>query len=248
MFEAHVIQSVQYCTYFLYSCKENAGKWKAWGKAFLALLIFANTSLYKQRHGFQKIYRTLQALVKVFLFSCVLFMILWQTVPARCVPGCFFFGFFVPCIFLLAVTGGRARICIPFKEPSNRFPASRNRFLLAVTGCRALICKPFKEPRNRFSAWRAGTRQTYLMYRPARLHRLAQSIPWNRFLGTLNVEKYGLWLVTHTFSTVSSGTYFNDQGHIGQGRIIMSAILTSPEKSLVQKQIETVHFRYYCFQ
>ncbi len=31
-----------------------------------------------------------------------------------------------------------------------------------------------------------------LSYRPARLHRLAESIPRNRFLGSLNVYKYGL--------------------------------------------------------
>jgi hypothetical protein len=31
-----------------------------------------------------------------------------------------------------------------------------------------------------------------MTYRSARLHRLAESIPWNRFLGFLNVHKYGL--------------------------------------------------------
>ncbi len=46
---------------------------------------------------------------------------------------------------------------------------------------RARICKPFNEPRNRFPAWRAGTT------------RLAESIPWHRFLGSLNVYRYGLW-------------------------------------------------------
>ncbi len=35
-------------------------------------------------------------------------------------------------------------------------------------------------------------RQPYLMYQPAGLHRLAESIPWNRFLGSLNVYKFGL--------------------------------------------------------
>ncbi len=34
-------------------------------------------------------------------------------------------------------------------------------------------------------------RQPYLMYRPDR-YRLAESIPWNRFLGSLNVYKYRL--------------------------------------------------------
>jgi hypothetical protein len=31
-----------------------------------------------------------------------------------------------------------------------------------------------------------------LSYRPARLHRLAEFIPWNRFPGPINVLKYGV--------------------------------------------------------
>jgi hypothetical protein len=40
-----------------------------------------------------------------------------------------------------------------------------------------------------------GTRNRVVMrllYLPARLHRLAEFIPWNRFLGSINVYKYGL--------------------------------------------------------
>jgi hypothetical protein len=37
-----------------------------------------------------------------------------------------------------------------------------------------------------------SVRQPYLSYRPARLHRLAESVPRNRFLGPINVYKYGL--------------------------------------------------------
>jgi hypothetical protein len=44
--------------------------------------------------------------------------------------------------------------------------------------------------RYRFSAWRAGTKP-YLSYWPARLHRLAKSIPRNRCLGSINFYKYG---------------------------------------------------------
>jgi hypothetical protein len=55
----------------------------------------------------------------------------------------------------------------------------------------ARICRSFKETRYRFSAWRAGTKP-YLSYWPARLHRLAKSIPRNRCLGSINVYKYGL--------------------------------------------------------
>jgi hypothetical protein len=35
-------------------------------------------------------------------------------------------------------------------------------------------------------------RQPSLTYRLARLHRLVESIPWNRFHGSLNVYKFGL--------------------------------------------------------
>ncbi len=36
-------------------------------------------------------------------------------------------------------------------------------------------------------------RQPYLSYRPARLHRLAESVPRNRFLDSFIVYKYGFW-------------------------------------------------------
>jgi hypothetical protein len=32
-----------------------------------------------------------------------------------------------------------------------------------------------------------------LLYRPARLHRLTEFIPWNRFRGPIHVQKYQLW-------------------------------------------------------
>ncbi len=35
--------------------------------------------------------------------------------------------------------------------------------------------------------------QPYLTHRPSRLHGLAESITWNRFLSSLNVCKFGLW-------------------------------------------------------
>ncbi len=57
---------------------------------------------------------------------------------------------------------------------------------------RARICRSFKGTRYWFSAWRAGTKP-YLSYWPARLHRLAKSIPRNRCLGSINVYKYGFW-------------------------------------------------------
>ncbi len=57
----------------------------------------------------------------------------------------------------------------------------------------ARICKPNKESRNRFPV-----RQPYLSYRTAMLHMLAESTPRNRFLGSINVYKYGPWLAGTT--------------------------------------------------
>ncbi len=60
---------------------------------------------------------------------------------------------------------------------------------------RARICKLFKEPRNQFGQAGGPVGQFYFSYRPARgciVHRLAESVPRNRFLVSLNVYKYGL--------------------------------------------------------
>ncbi len=46
-------------------------------------------------------------------------------------------------------------------------------------------------------------RQPYLSYRPARLHRLAESIHRNRFLGSLNVYKYEHWVGEDLHSTLA---------------------------------------------
>jgi hypothetical protein len=58
---------------------------------------------------------------------------------------------------------------------------------------RARICKPFKEP-GIDSQPGQSVRQPYLLYRLARVHKLAESIPRNRFLGSINIYKYGLRL------------------------------------------------------
>jgi hypothetical protein len=71
---------------------------------------------------------------------------------------------------------------------------------------RARICRSCKETRYRFSGWRAGTKP-YLSYWPARLHWLAKSIPRNRFLGSINVYKYGLRIVIDSASLCSLSPY-----------------------------------------
>jgi hypothetical protein len=55
-----------------------------------------------------------------------------------------------------------------------------------------------KKPVLKFynNIWGMGARNRVgigLSYRPARLHRLAELIPWNQFLSSLKVKKFGLW-------------------------------------------------------
>jgi hypothetical protein len=48
--------------------------------------------------------------------------------------------------------------------------------------------------------------QPYSTYRPVRLHRLTESMPWNRLLGFLNIYKFGLWTIptkTENFNLVN---------------------------------------------
>jgi hypothetical protein len=41
-----------------------------------------------------------------------------------------------------------------------------------------------------------------LLYRPARLHSLAEFIPWNRFRGPIHVQKYQLWAAIQTRGSI----------------------------------------------
>jgi hypothetical protein len=40
-----------------------------------------------------------------------------------------------------------------------------------------------------------------LGYRPSRLHRLAESIPWKQFLSSLKFKKYRLWTGNYSFAS-----------------------------------------------
>jgi hypothetical protein len=92
---------------------------------------------------------------------------------------------------------GGGRVPIPTRGHTLWYSIFTFYFLLCGRAC---ICKPFKEPRKRFPAWRVGTTTLFVVparqatsYRPARLHRLVESISRNRFLGFINVYKYGLY-------------------------------------------------------
>jgi hypothetical protein len=76
--------------------------------------------------------------------------------------------------------------CAGFLEQSM---GARNRVVIGLSyrPARAGILKQSRGARNRV--------EIGLSYRPARLHRLAEFIPCrNRFLGFINVYKYGFWL------------------------------------------------------
>ncbi len=45
-----------------------------------------------------------------------------------------------------------------------------------------------------------------LSYRPARLHRLAEFIPWNQFRGHRHVKKYGLCICDYTRKKITYRT------------------------------------------
>ncbi len=61
------------------------------------------------------------------------------------------------------------------------------------TEFRAQICKHLRNSGNRFQGIdSASLVGRYAITRHTRLHRLAELIPWNRFLDSLNVYKFGL--------------------------------------------------------
>jgi hypothetical protein len=94
--------------------------------------------------------------------------------------------------------GARARICKRLWRPGidseDSIPPA---YVAWRAGTTNRVVVPARQAGNRFLNRFTNTVSGYvrLSYRSARLHRLAESIPWNRCLGSLNVYKYGLWLV-----------------------------------------------------
>jgi len=75
------------------------------------------------------------------------------------------------------------------------------------------ICKRLRSPGiDSYVAWRAGTTNR-IMYRPARVHRLAETIPRNQFLGSLNVYKFGLWILRHIYIIYIYRSFPSSGGH-----------------------------------
>ena len=80
-----------------------------------------------------------------------------------------------------------SRLCIWLILSLKKWLSSRSWQWLGLD-VRARICKPRKR-----GAARRAIRQPYLTFWPARLKRLAESIPWNQFLNSLKVYKFGLY-------------------------------------------------------
>ncbi len=72
----------------------------------------------------------------------------------------------------------------------------------------ARIFKTFSRAQESIPSLVGPVRQSYLTYRPARLQRLEESIPLNRFLGSLNVYKFGLCNMLHSTSHHSPPVLF----------------------------------------
>jgi hypothetical protein len=116
------------------------------------------------------------------------------------------------------------------------------------------ICKPSKETRNWFPAWWTGIRQPYLSYRPARLHRLADSINRNRFLASLNIYKYGLRSSTQcTMSSpdtlfISSAAYTNSNPERQDGHLAHTLLrmLFTDQKKRVLPQFNDHFCNLWC--
>jgi hypothetical protein len=67
-------------------------------------------------------------------------------------------------------------------------------FVMGVIGAQGRLLSPYLSTFKGIDSERGGpVRQPYFSYRLAMLDRLAEPIPRNRFLGSLNVYKYGLW-------------------------------------------------------
>jgi hypothetical protein len=70
-----------------------------------------------------------------------------------------------------------------FKEPKNQFQGTNS----------ARLCSPAGRYDNPIPTRFQAPHGLLINSSAARLNSLAELIPWNRFLGSLNIYKYGLW-------------------------------------------------------
>ncbi len=108
------------------------------------------------------------------------------------------------CVFLLDILWWTGHYTLLSWSP----PPPPHQYLMHAESSEAVFVNLLRSP-GTDSQPGGPVRQPYLLYRPVRLHRLAESIPWNLFLGSLNVYKYGLWGcgIQHTWPTDSHFTH-----------------------------------------
>ncbi len=68
--------------------------------------------------------------------------------------------------------------------------------------------------------------------RPAGLHRLAEFIPWNRFLGSINVQKFGLCLYGNSFTFRAIHSLSGQSIHFQGNPFTFRAIHSLSEESI----------------
>jgi hypothetical protein len=117
----------------------------------------------------------------------------------------------IPLDYVAWRAGTTNRVVVPARQAGNRFRGSlkrstntgsepsRKEVMQWWSDHQSPYLGSFKETRTRFQPG-GPVRQPYFSYRPVGLHRLAKSIPRNRFLGSINVYKYGLWADKLTLS------------------------------------------------
>ncbi len=82
----------------------------------------------------------------------------------------------------------------------------------------------------------------------ARLHSLAESVPWNRFLGFLKVKKFGLWLWgKNQFLVLSRNQIRNRIGHVHKMLIVELVSTFHPLDALINTSSFPRGREYTCF-
>jgi hypothetical protein len=83
---------------------------------------------------------------------------------------------------------------------------------------------------------------------PSRLHRLLESIPWNRFLGSLNVYKLGLsWRTLEGRARVICGSESVKRGTGMLGKHLSLQMSLHKPAALSKREVQVRHTRNHYF-
>ncbi len=89
-----------------------------------------------------------------------------------------------------------------------------------------------------------------LLYRPTRLHRLAEFIHWSQFLGSINVKKYGLWQQCSADGWRNFYTCTKSYGamNVNDPVIIQPILVNWVAKILIKLFLENVEIFHNCLK